>query len=294
MTAPADGPGAPGGALVIAATPIGNTADASPRLVRALEEADLVAAEDTRRLHRLCQALGVTPRGRVVSCYEHNEEARAAEVVEAVTAGLTVLLVSDAGMPAVSDPGYRLVRACVEHDLRVTVLPGPSAVLSALALSGLPTDRFTFEGFPRRKAGERARALAALRDEQRTMVFFESPHRTAGTLAAMAQVFGDDRPAALCRELTKTYEEVRRGPLGVLAAGVAQDEVRGEVCLVVAGRPPRALGEDEVAAAVEEVVQRSRSGERLKDAAAAVAVDTGLGKKLLYDRAIAADARRRP
>ncbi|GAB3598709.1 16S rRNA (cytidine(1402)-2'-O)-methyltransferase [Kineococcus gypseus] len=278
----------PAGALVVAATPIGNPRDASARLVELLGSADVVAAEDTRRLHRLCQALGVAPRGRVVSCYEHNEEARVEELTDAVAAGSTVVLVSDAGMPAVSDPGYRLVRACAGRGLRVTVLPGPSAVLSALAVSGLPTDRFTFEGFPPRKAGERARALAGLREERRTMVFFESPHRTAGTLAAMAEAFGGERPAALCRELTKTYEEVRRGDLASLAESTAGEDVRGEVCLVVAGRPERQLGEEDVERAVTEVLGLVAGGERLKAAAADVSARTGLSKKLLYDRAVAA------
>ncbi|WP_432520352.1 16S rRNA (cytidine(1402)-2'-O)-methyltransferase [Kineococcus sp. SYSU DK006] len=273
------------GVLLIAATPIGNPGDASARLVEALGSADLVAAEDTRRLHRLCQALGVTPRGRVVSCYEHNEEARAAEVVEAVAAGRTVVLVSDAGMPSVSDPGYRLVRACVAAGLRVTVLPGPSAVLSALALSGLPTDRFAFEGFPPRKPGERARAFAALAAEPRTTVFFESPHRTAATLAAMRDALGAQRPAAVCRELTKTYEEVVRGPLAELVAWAEQGEVRGEVCIVVGGAPPAPAAD--LDRLVTEAHEQVAAGGRLKEVAGAIALREGISRKLLYDAVLA-------
>ncbi|HZF90173.1 16S rRNA (cytidine(1402)-2'-O)-methyltransferase, partial [Streptomyces sp.] len=216
------------GTLVLAGTPIGDISDAPPRLAEELAGADLVAAEDTRRLRRLTQALGVTPKGRVVSYFEGNETARTPELVEALLGGARVLLVTDAGMPSVSDPGYRLVAAAVEHDIRVTAVPGPSAVLTALALSGLPVDRFCFEGFLPRRSGERARRLAELATEPRTMVFFESPHRTHATLRAMASAWGDDRRAAVCRELTKTYEEVVRGPLAELVTW-AGSGVRGEV-----------------------------------------------------------------
>src|SRR5690242_17417074 len=213
--------------LILAATPIGQVADASGRLGEALTTADVVAAEDTRRLKRLCSDLGVEIGGRVVSYFEGNESARTPTLVEALQRGEQVLLITDAGMPSVSDPGYRLVAAAVAADITVTAVPGPSAVLTALAVSGLPVDRFCFEGFAPRKAGERARRFGALAAEERTMVFFESPHRTAATLEAMASAFGADRPAAVCRELTKTYEEVRRGPLGELASWAA-DGVRGE------------------------------------------------------------------
>jgi len=222
------------GVLVLAGTPIGRVADAPPRLAEELATADVVAAEDTRRLRRLTTELGVTPTGRVVSYFEGNESARTPALVDALLAGERVLLVTDAGMPSVSDPGYRLVAAAVEQGIRVTSVPGPSAVLTALAVSGLPVDRFCFEGFPPRKPGERRRVLANLRDERRTMVFFESPHRTEATLAAMAEAFGADRPAAVCRELTKTHEEVRRAGLADLATWAA-DGVRGEVTIVVQG-----------------------------------------------------------
>jgi len=224
------------GVLVLAGTPIGDPADASPRLAAELSRADIVAAEDTRRLARLTSALGVKVAGRILSYHEHNEATRTADLVEAVRAGSRVLLVTDAGMPSVSDPGYRLVAAVVAAGLRVTSVPAPSAVLTALAVSGLPVDRFCFEGFLPRKAGERARSLAALAGEPRTMVFFEAPHRLGVTLAAMAEAFGAQRAAAVCRELTKTYEEVRRGPLAELATW-AMGEVRGEIIVVVSGAP---------------------------------------------------------
>lgn len=272
---------------MLAATPIGDPEDASPRLVRLLAEADVVAAEDTRRLRHLAAALGVVPAGRVVSFHEHNESARAADLVDAVAAGLLVVVVTDAGMPSVSDPGLRAVRAVVEAGLPVTAAPGPSAVLTALALSGLPTDRFCFEGFPPRKDGALRRTLAALADEPRTMVFFEAPHRVAATLAVMAEVLGADRPAALCRELTKTYEEVRRGTLGPLAAGALDDPPRGEICLVVAGRRCGPLSAADAEAAMPELVERVRArvaaGERMKDAAADVASSAGVPKRALYD-----------
>jgi 16S rRNA (cytidine1402-2'-O)-methyltransferase len=272
------------GVLVLAGTPIGDPADASPRLVAELARADIVAAEDTRRLSRLTSALGATVRGRVLSYHEHNEAARTADLVEAIRAGSRVLLVTDAGMPSVSDPGYRLVAAVVAAGLRVTSAPGPSAVLTALAVSGLPVDRFCFEGFLPRKAGERARALGALAAEPRTMVFFEAPHRLGVTLSAMAEAFGPERTAAVCRELTKTYEEVRRGPLAELSAWAA-GEVRGEITVVVAGAPPVTPDPD---AALAQVLMRVERGERLKDAVADVAQQAGLVKRDLYAAALAA------
>jgi 16S rRNA (cytidine1402-2'-O)-methyltransferase len=275
--------GAPG-LLVLAGTPIGDPADASPRLVAELVGADIVAAEDTRRLSRLTTALGVKVGGRVVSYHEHNEAARTDDLVEAIRGGARVLLVTDAGMPSVSDPGYRLVAAVVAAGFRVTSAPGPSAVLTALAVSGLPVDRFCFEGFLPRKAGERAKALAALAGEPRTMLFFEAPHRLGVTLHAMAAAFGPDRPAAVCRELTKTYEEVRRGPLAELTDWAA-GEVRGEITVVVGGAPVVAA---DPASALALVLSRVADGERLKAAVAAVAEETGLAKRDLYAAALAA------
>lgn len=275
---------APVPALVLAATPIGDPADAAPRLTHELASARLILAEDTRRTKRLCDALGVTPSGSMMSYHEHNEAQRTGEIVERIAAGERVLLVTDAGMPSVSDPGYRLVAACVERDLTVTCVPGPSAVLMALAVSGLPVDRFCFEGFLPRKAGERARTLAALADEARTMVFFEAPHRLAVTLEAMADAFGDERRGAVCRELTKTYEEVRRGGLRELAAW-ALDGARGEITVVVEGAEPREASLEDAVATVLDLVA---GGVRLKDACGQVAQASGLSKKTLYDAALAA------
>jgi 16S rRNA (cytidine1402-2'-O)-methyltransferase len=275
----------PPGLLVLAGTPIGDPADASPRLVAELADADVVAAEDTRRLRRLTRDLGVEVPGRVVSYFDQNESARTPELVEAMVGGARVLLVTDAGMPSVSDPGYRLVAAAVAAGVRVTAVPGPSAVLTALALSGLPVDRFCFEGFLPRKAGERARRLAELAVEPRTTVFFEAPHRLAASLAAMAGALGADRLAAVCRELTKTYEEVRRGPLGELAAWAA-DGVRGEVTVVVAGAPAaEGLAAGDLVGEVEALVG---TGTRLKDATAAVAERHAVSRKDLYDAVLAA------
>ncbi|MFE5111046.1 MULTISPECIES: 16S rRNA (cytidine(1402)-2'-O)-methyltransferase [unclassified Streptomyces] len=274
------------GTLVLAGTPIGDVADAPPRLAAELETADVVAAEDTRRLRRLTQALGIHTTGRVVSYFEGNESARTPELVEALTGGARVLLVTDAGMPSVSDPGYRLVAAAVEKGIKVTAVPGPSAVLTALALSGLPVDRFCFEGFLPRKAGERLGRLREVADERRTMVFFEAPHRLDDTLAAMAEVFGGDRRAAVCRELTKTYEEVKRGPLAELAVWAAEG-VRGEITVVVEGAADVAE-ELDAAELVRRVQVREEAGERRKEAIAAVAAAAGLPKREVFDAVVAA------
>ncbi|MFE1439396.1 16S rRNA (cytidine(1402)-2'-O)-methyltransferase [Streptomyces sp. NPDC058739] len=275
------------GTLVLAGTPIGDLSDAPPRLAEELAAADVVAAEDTRRLRRLTQALGVTPKGRVVSYFEGNESARTPELVEELLGGARVLLVTDAGMPSVSDPGYRLVAAAVEKDLRVTAVPGPSAVLTALALSGLPVDRFCFEGFLPRKAGERLGRLREAAEERRTLVYFEAPHRLDDTLAAMAEVFGGDRRAAVCRELTKTYEEVKRGPLAELAAWAAEG-VRGEITVVVQGAPERGPETLDAAELVRRVRVREEAGERRKEAIAAVAAEAGLPKREVFDAVVAA------
>ena len=271
------------GRLILAATPLGDVRDASPRLASALAEADVIAAEDTRRLRSLASALEVTPRGRVVSFYEDVETARLPGLLESLRAGETVVLVTDAGMPSVSDPGFRLVSACVDAAVPVTCLPGPSAVTTALALSGLPCDRFCFEGFAPRKPGERTKWLSALRDEPRTAVFFESPHRLGSLLADAVSVLGGDRRAAVCRELTKTYEEVKRGTLSSLAEW-ASEGVRGEITVVLEGAAPRSVS---VADLVEEVSARVASGERLKSAAAEVAEAAGVSKKELYDAVLA-------
>lgn len=261
MTGTAESPESTG-TLVLAGTPIGDVADAPPRLAKELATADVVAAEDTRRMKRLTQALGVQVGGRVVSYFEGNETARTPELVEALAGGARVLLVTDAGMPSVSDPGYRLVAAAVERDIRVTAVPGPSAVLTALALSGLPVDRFCFEGFLPRKAGERLSRLKEVAEERRTLVYFEAPHRLDDTLAAMAEAFGEDRRAAVCRELTKTYEEVKRGPLKELAEWAAEG-VRGEITVVVEGAPEKSADD----LTPDELVRRVRVREEAGSAA---------------------------
>ena len=275
---------APVGVVVLAATPIGDLADASPRLRSELAGADVIAAEDTRRLRRLLARLEVVTNARVVSYFEGNEAARTAELLGDLAGGARVVLVTDAGMPSVSDPGYRLVAAAAEADIAVTAIPGPSAVLTALAVSGLPVIRFCFEGFLPRRAGERARRLAELAGEPRTMVFFEAPHRTRNTLVAMVQAFGPERRAAVCRELTKTHEEVRRGPLPELVAW-AEGDVRGEVTLVVAGATPASA---DLAEAVRAVLDLTAQGSRLKPAVAEVALRLGLAKNELYDQALKA------
>ena len=283
-------PGRPEGSLVLAATPLGDPGDASARLRAALTGADVVAAEDTRRLARLASALGVTVTGTVVSFYEDVEQARIPRLVAAVRDGGTVLVVTDAGMPAVSDPGYRLVAACVAEGLPVRCLPGPSAVLAALAVSGLPTDRFCFEGFAPRTGGRRRSWLATLRAEPRTVVFFESPRRLASLLAVAVEVLGAARPAAVCRELTKTHEEVVRAPLGELAAWAGERDVRGEVTVVLAGAVPVAPEPDDLAGDVLALVA---DGRRLKEAAGEVAAAHGVSRNALYESALRERDRRR-
>lgn len=228
---------------MLCGAPIGDVRDASPRLGEVLATADVVAAEDTRRLRGLARALGISIPGRVISCYDAVEGARAGMLTDLLLSGATVALVTDAGMPAVSDPGYRVVAAAAGAGVPVTVVPGPSAVTAALAVSGLPSDRWAFEGFLPRKAGERRARLRELAAESRTMVLLESPHRLLGSLRDLADVFGPDRRATLCRELTKTWEEIVRGDLGKLVAWASDGRtIRGEFTLVVAGRAPLRRG----------------------------------------------------
>ena len=268
------------GQLVLAATPLGQARDASGRLMDALGTADVVAAEDTRRVRTLATALGVHITGKIISHYDAVEAARLPGLLDEVRNGRTVLVVSDAGMPAVSDPGYRIVAAAAAEGLPVTCLPGPSAVTTALVLSGLPCERFCFEGFAPRRGGERRRWLGTLVAEERATVFFESPHRLAETLAAAVEVLGGGRAAAVCRELTKTYEEVLRGPLHELAAWAAGNQVRGEITVVLAGAAPSAA--PTVESLVGAVHERVADGERLKDAVSAVAQAAGVAKRDLY------------
>ncbi|MEV4707504.1 16S rRNA (cytidine(1402)-2'-O)-methyltransferase [Actinoplanes sp. NPDC049316] len=270
------------GRVVLVGAPLGNVGDASARLRDVLASADVVAAEDTRRLTRLTRDLGVTVSGRIVSYFEGNEERRTPDLVEALRGGAVVAVVTDGGMPSVSDPGYRLVRAALDAGFPVTAAPGPSAVTTALALSGLPSDRFCFEGFlPRTGSGRRSR-LRELAAEPRTLVFFEAPHRITGMLQDLAGTFGEAREAAVCRELTKTYEEIRRGPLAELAAWSAEAEPRGEITVVVAGAPagPAERPADEELRAA--VARRESAGESRRDAIQAVADAYGLRKREVY------------
>jgi 16S rRNA (cytidine1402-2'-O)-methyltransferase len=270
------------GVVVLAATPIGDVTDASPRLIAELINADVIAAEDTRRLRRLLERLGVETNARIMSYFQGNEARRTEDLVRALDEGARVVVVSDAGMPSVSDPGYRIVTAAVAGGFRVTAVPGPSAVLTALAVSGLPVDRFCFEGFLPRKVSERGRRLAQLATEPRTMIFFEAPHRASATLSAMALAFGADRRGAVCRELTKTHEEVRRGSLQELAEW-AGSEVRGEVTLVIGGATPPTA---DVEAAAEAALDLAAGGMKLRAAATQVAREQGLAKNALYELAL--------
>jgi 16S rRNA (cytidine1402-2'-O)-methyltransferase len=276
------------GTLTVAAVPIGQPADASARLSAALKQAPIIAAEDTRRVRRLAAALGIQLTGRIVSYYDDVEARRAAALLADLQAGQDVLLVTDAGMPGVSDPGYRLVAAAARGGVRVTALPGPSAVTTALAVSGLPSDRFVFEGFPPRRAGERSRRLAELATERRTLIFFESPRRLASTLAELAAAFGPARQAAVCRELTKTHEEVRRGTLAELADWAGPGTL-GEITLVVEGARARD-GLVPIEEAVRQVAARVRAGEPRRDAIAAVAGDLGLSRREVYNAVVASTA----
>ncbi|MEJ4100223.1 16S rRNA (cytidine(1402)-2'-O)-methyltransferase [Corynebacterium mastitidis] len=269
--------------VVLAATPLGNIGDATPRLCRLLAEADVIAAEDTRRTRALAQALGVEITGRVVSNFDHNEEQRVETLLAAARSG-TVAVVTDAGMPVVSDPGLRLVNAALEAGVPVSCAPGPSAVPTALALSGLEVGRFIFDGFAPRRDGARRTWLESLRGEKRAVCFFESPHRVAETLALAAEVLGEQRRVAVCRELTKTYEEVRRGTLGEVARWAAEG-VRGEVTVVLDAAPDE---EVDVASLVSEVLDRVAEGERLKAVCKEIAAVRGVRTRELYDAALAA------
>lgn len=267
--------------LILAATPLGNPGDASSRLKSAIKDATIIAAEDSRRFHRLCQDIEVTFTAKVVSFFEGNEEDRTKELISELKTGATVLVVSDAGMPTISDPGFRLMRDAIAEGLEVLVIPGPSAVTMAIALSGLPTDRFSFEGFPPRTAGARTSAFEKLRFEERTMVFFEAPHRLMESLSDAVDVFGQERKAAICREMTKRYEESIRGTLSELLSWASGNEVLGEITLVVAGAEV-----DSALRTSKEMVERVRefeaAGMDRKGAIATVADEFGISKRLVY------------
>ncbi len=270
--------------VILAGTPIGDTASASPRLVQTLQGAQVIAAEDTRRLTDLLHRLQISTSARIVSYFEGNEAARTQELLEALLAGQDVVVVTDAGMPSVSDPGFRLVSAAIEHGVRVTSVPGPTAVTTALAISGMPTDRFCFEGFLPRKRGERRRRLQELVDEPRTTVLYEAPHRVADLLHDAVEILGAQRHAAICRELTKTYEEVHRGTLAQLRDWVEQG-VRGEITLVLAGATAQTVSLADAVGMVDEVVA---DGEKTSRAVAGIAARTGLRRRELYDAFLAA------
>ena len=270
--------------VILAGTPIGDTASASPRLVQTLQGAQVIAAEDTRRLTDLLHRLQISTSARIVSYFEGNEAARTQELVKVLLAGQDVVVVTDAGMPSVSDPGFRLVSAAIEHGVRVTSVPGPTAVTTALAISGMPTDRFCFEGFLPRKRGERRRRLQELVDEPRTTVLYEAPHRVADLLHDAVEILGAQRHAAICRELTKTYEEVHRGTLAQLRDWVEQG-VRGEITLVLAGATAQTVSLADAVGMVDEVVA---DGEKTSRAVAGIAARTGLRRRELYDAFLAA------
>lgn len=269
--------------IILAATPIGNLGDASKRLIETLETVGLIAAEDTRKTRHLMQLLEVQNRPTIVSYTDYNESAKAADLIRRAAVE-DVLVVSDAGMPTVQDPGFKLVQLAVEAGVQVSVLPGPSAVVSALAVSGLPTDRFAFDGFVPRKASERSKLTQSLKKEQRTVILFESPNRLAETLSEFATALGEERKAVVCRELTKLHEEVKRGSLGELAEW-AGEGVRGEIVLVIAGAEEEATS---VEAVLPELLARAAAGERLKDAAREIAQATNLSVRELYEAALQA------
>ena len=274
-----------GGQLILAATPLGNILDASPRLKETLEQADLIAAEDTRRAKRLFADLNLDIKAPVISLFEENEIEKIPDIIEKLKNGSKVVVISDAGTPAISDPGYRLVTKVIEENISITVIPGPSAVLSALILSGLPTDRFSFEGFIARKGKERTEILNNLNTQSRTMVIFESPRRTLQTLQDIQEIVGDDRKAAVVREISKTYEEVIRGSLKELVAWANSKEVLGEITLVIAGVENTGKKEvdDQAIAAVKQLIA---AGSSFKDAVQEVSTQRGLSRRELYEASL--------
>ena len=265
----------------MAATPLGNPGDASPRLKDAIAAAEIIAAEDSRRFHRLCSDIGVTFTGRVISFFEGNETERSQEILQYLHEGKSVLVVSDAGMPTISDPGFRLARDAMAQNIEVKVIPGPSAPVMAVALSGLATDRFSFEGFTPRALGARQAAFEALRFEERTMVFFEAPHRLVESLQDAAAIFGTDRRGAICREMTKTYEETIRGSLAELLNWAQSKEVLGEITLVIAGAEA-GTAEKSADQMVARVREFEGAGMDRKSAISTVADEFDLPKRIVY------------
>jgi 16S rRNA (cytidine1402-2'-O)-methyltransferase len=278
-----------GGQLILAATPLGNILDASERLKQTLQEADLIAAEDTRRAKRLFADLNLEVKAPVISLFEENEIEKIPDIIEKLKNGAKVVVISDAGTPAISDPGYRLVTKAIEENISITVIPGPSAVLSALILSGLPTDRFSFEGFIARKGKERTEILNNLNTQSRTMVLFESPRRTLQTLKDIQEVVGESRKAAVVREISKTYEEVIRGSISDLVSWAQAKEVLGEITLVIAG--VENTGKKEVdEEAIRQVKQLVDGGSSFKDAVQEVSTQQGLSRRELYEASLRLDS----
>jgi len=278
-----------GGQLILAATPLGNILDASPRLKQTLEQADLIAAEDTRRAKRLFADLNLEITAPVISLFEENEIEKIPDIIEKLKNGAKVVVISDAGTPAISDPGYRLVSKAIAENIAITVIPGPSAVISALVLSGLPTDRFAFEGFIARKGKERTEILNNLNTQSRTMVLFESPRRTSQTLEDIKEIVGPERKAAVVREISKTYEEVIRGTIKELVTWANSKEVLGEITLVVAGIEN--VGKKEVdEEAVNNVKRLVDAGSSFKDAVQEVSTQRGLSRRELYEASLRLDS----
>lgn len=268
------------GRLCVVATPIGNLSDVTLRALRVLRDADVIAAEDTRTTRKLLTQHDI--RTPLVAYHEHNEAVRTAELLERLTSGEVVALVSESGTPSISDPGYRLVHAAIEAEIPVEPVPGPSAILAALVVSGLPTDAFVFEGFLPRRSGERRRRLEVLSSDLRTLIVFEAPHRLDATVVDMLDVLGDRR-VALCRELTKMHEEVRRSTLSELAASLRRRPVKGEIVLVLEGAQQAATDID---GAVAEVLERTDAGVSMREATRAVATERGVSRRALYDRVL--------
>jgi 16S rRNA (cytidine1402-2'-O)-methyltransferase len=272
--------------LILAGLPIGDTRDASAHLIAAIESADFIAAEDSRKFARLCQDLKISHNAKVISFFEGNESERIDELTKILKSEKDILVATDAGMPGISDPGYRLVRAAIENDIRVKVLPGPSAVTSALLLSGLPTDRFCFEGFPPRTSAARLKWFQQLAEEQRTIIFFEAPHRIVESLADAVTAFGGDRVGAVCREISKQYEEVVRGELTEILAWSKSKDILGEITVVISGFDPgsREVSPDQL---VEKVLKYENSGITRKEAIAEVAIEYGVSKRIVFDVMVA-------
>lgn len=278
--------------LILAAVPLGNPGDASSRLKEAIERVPYVAAEDSRRFTRLCQDLGVRYNAKVISFFEGNENERLEGLIEILESGEDVLVVTDAGMPGISDPGYRLSREAAARNIPIQVLPGPSAVTTALLLSGLPTDSFCFDGFPPRTSGARLTWFEDRAEEERTLIFFEAPHRLIESLQDLKSAFGSDRRGAICREMTKTYEEVARGTISELIEWANSKEILGEITIVIEGFNPdsREFSEEEL---VEKVLNREAAGEARKEAIAAVAKEVGLAKRAIFDLMVADKSRKK-